>query len=120
MRTSKRCSCSNASADAGGNGSSGRRKSIRRASCRDCNSPVNGCSKPPMPQGTERASMPPPDLTFDVDEAVDRLVRFLSIEGVTGQEAAIGKVVMQALVDAGIPRKAIHFDRAHERIPVPT
>jgi tripeptide aminopeptidase len=59
-------------------------------------------------------------LDFDTDQAVDRLMRFLSIEGVTGQEAAIGKAVMQDLVDAGIPRKAIRFDRAHERIPLPT
>jgi tripeptide aminopeptidase len=60
------------------------------------------------------------DLAFDTNHAVDRLVHFLSIEGVTGQEAAIGKAVVQALVDAGIPRKAIRFDRAKERIPLPT
>jgi tripeptide aminopeptidase len=57
---------------------------------------------------------------FDSDQAIDRLMRFLSIEGVTGQEAAIGKAVVQDLVAAGIPRKAIHFDHAHEHIPLPT
>jgi tripeptide aminopeptidase len=61
-----------------------------------------------------------PDLDIDTDQAVDRLLRFLSIEGVTGQEAAIGKAVVEALIAARIPRKAIHFDRAHERIPLPT
>src|SRR5437870_5285437 len=30
------------------------------------------------------------DLSFDVPRAIDRLVRFLAVEGVTGQEAAIG------------------------------
>src|SRR5262249_43241428 len=90
------------------------------ASCRDCNSLVNSCSRPPTPQGIERTSMPPPDLTFDADQAVDNLMRFLSVEGVTGQEAAIGKAVVQALLDAGVPRKAIRVDPAQERIPVPT
>src|SRR5437660_8764021 len=60
------------------------------------------------------------DLAFDTEQAIKRLMHFLSIEGVTGQEAAIGKAVVQALLDAGIPRKAIRFDRAHERIPLPT
>jgi tripeptide aminopeptidase len=47
-------------------------------------------------------------------------MRFLSIEGVTGHEAAIAKAVVQDLVQAGVSRKAIRFDRAHERIPLPT
>lgn len=64
--------------------------------------------------------MPQPLLTSDADQAVDRLLHFLSIEGVTGQEAAIGKAVVQALVDAGIPRKAIRFDQANEQIPLRT
>jgi tripeptide aminopeptidase len=64
--------------------------------------------------------MPDIHLAFDSERAVDRLFRFLSIEGVTGQEAAIGKVVVQELLEAGVPRKAIRFDRAHERIPLPT
>jgi tripeptide aminopeptidase len=61
-----------------------------------------------------------PDLAFDTDQAINRLLRFLAVEGVTGQEAAIGKAVVQALIEAGIPRKAIRFDRAQERIPLPT
>src|SRR5712692_7848148 len=64
--------------------------------------------------------MPTPFLAADMDQAVERLLHFLSIEGVTGQETAIGKAVVQALLDAGIPRKAIRFDRANERIPLPT
>src|SRR5436309_3340802 len=64
--------------------------------------------------------MPERDLAFDVGQAVDRLLAFLSVEGITGQEAAIGKVVVQALVTAGVPRKAIRFDRAQKQIPLPT
>jgi tripeptide aminopeptidase len=64
--------------------------------------------------------MPLPYLAFDKDEAIHCLLRFLAVEGITGQEAAIGKAVLQSLVEAGIPRKAIRFDRAPERIPLPT
>ena len=64
--------------------------------------------------------MPQTHLAFDKDQAINRLMRFLAVEGITGQEAAIGKEVVQALVEAGIPRKMIRFDRAHEQIPLPT
>ncbi|HLJ96781.1 MAG TPA: M20/M25/M40 family metallo-hydrolase [Gemmataceae bacterium] len=60
------------------------------------------------------------DFSVDTDRAVDRLLHFLSIEGVTGEEAAIGKAVVQALLEAGIPRRAIRFDQANKRIPLPT
>lgn len=60
------------------------------------------------------------DLAFDVNQASARLLHFLAIEGVTGQEQAIGQAVLKALVEAGVPRRAIHFDKAHERIPLPT
>jgi tripeptide aminopeptidase len=60
------------------------------------------------------------DYSFDADRAIKRLLRFLAIEGVTGAEAAIGKAVAQELVRAGVPRRAIHFDAAHEQIPLPT
>src|SRR5438128_2004161 len=60
------------------------------------------------------------DLAFDTEQAIKRLMHFLSIEGVTGQEAAISKAVVQALLDAGIPRKTIRFDQANKRIPLPT
>ncbi len=60
------------------------------------------------------------DLTFDTDAALARLPRFLSVEGITGQEREIGREVVRALAEEGIPRRAMTFDRAHERIPVPT
>jgi tripeptide aminopeptidase len=64
--------------------------------------------------------MPDLDLSVDPETAISRLLRFLAVEGVTGHEKAIGQEVVKALVDAGVPRKAIHFDKAHEQIPVPT
>src|SRR6202171_5031587 len=64
--------------------------------------------------------MPDGDLPFDVDRAVARLLRFLAIEGITGQEAAIGRDVVQVLTEAGLPRRTIRFDRAQELIPLPT
>jgi tripeptide aminopeptidase len=59
-------------------------------------------------------------LTFDVRQAVARLLRFLSVEGVTGNEAAIGRDVAEALVEAGVPRRAARFDDANTRIPLAT
>jgi tripeptide aminopeptidase len=64
--------------------------------------------------------MSEPDLTFDVAGAVDRLMHLLSVEGVTGRERAIGRAVVATLSDAGVPRRAMRFDDANERIPLPT
>jgi len=60
------------------------------------------------------------DLTIDRDAAVQRLMRFLAVEGVTGQEGAIAREVTAALVDAGVPRSAIRHDTANHRIPLTT
>jgi tripeptide aminopeptidase len=60
------------------------------------------------------------DLSVDAEPAIALLLRFLSVEGITGQEEAIGREVIRALTEAGVPRRAIGFDRAHERIPLPT
>ena len=59
-------------------------------------------------------------IPLDVAAAEDHLMRFLSVEGVTGQEAAIAAAVSDALKKAGVPASAIRFDEAHKRIPVPT
>jgi tripeptide aminopeptidase len=64
--------------------------------------------------------MPDLDLTIDEAGAVARLLRFLAVKGVTGQEEAIGHDVAAALVAGGVPRKWIRFDDAHTRIPLPT
>ena len=64
--------------------------------------------------------MTQPDLTIDRDAAIQRLMRFLAVEGTTGNEAAIAREVTAALVEAGVPRAAIRHDTANQRIPLPT
>jgi tripeptide aminopeptidase len=60
------------------------------------------------------------DLSFDENAALDRLMRFLAVEGITGEEQAIARTVARELESVGVPRRAIRHDNAHERIPVPT
>ncbi|AMV30422.1 Peptidase T [Gemmata sp. SH-PL17] len=62
----------------------------------------------------------PPEIKFDTAAAVQRLVRFLGINAITGHEAPIGKELVAALKEVGVPAKAISFDDAHTRIPEPT
>lgn len=59
-------------------------------------------------------------VAVDTDAAVARLMRFLEVEGVTGREARIGKELVAALKEAGVPARCIRFDDAHTRIPLPT
>jgi tripeptide aminopeptidase len=47
-------------------------------------------------------------------------MRFLAVEGVTGQEAAIAAAVTDELKKVGVPAAAIRFDTVHKRILVPT
>jgi tripeptide aminopeptidase len=64
--------------------------------------------------------MPASDGLLDSEAAIDLLMRFLAVEGVTGHEKAIGREVVAGLAEAGVSRKAMHFDTANERIPLPT
>src|SRR5262245_16586250 len=57
---------------------------------------------------------------LDVKAAEDHLMRFLSVEGVTGQEKAIAEAVSDELKKVGVPASAIRFDTVHKRIPLPT
>ena len=59
-------------------------------------------------------------IPLDVAAAEEYLMRFLSVEGVTGQEANIAASVVDALKNIGVPEAAIRFDDANERIPLPT
>ncbi len=61
-----------------------------------------------------------PVLTFDHEAAITRLLRFLAVEGITGQEGAVGREVAQALSEIGVPDRHVRFDRAQEKIPLPT
>ena len=47
-------------------------------------------------------------------------MRFLAVEGVTGKERAIGQDAVAALREAGVPADCIRFDKANEKIPLPT
>ncbi|MBL8794155.1 MAG: M20/M25/M40 family metallo-hydrolase [Planctomycetia bacterium] len=59
-------------------------------------------------------------IQFVEDRAIARLLRLLSVEGVTGREEAIAREVMTSLQEAGVGRRAMHFDEAHQKIPLPT
>ena len=64
--------------------------------------------------------MPQWEPPVDTAAAVDRLMRFLAVEGITGQEAAIGREVVAELKRLGVAGSAIKFDDANSRIPLPT
>ncbi len=59
-------------------------------------------------------------IPLDVRAAEQHLMRFLEVEGVTGQEAAIAAAVIDELKAVGVPESAIRFDDVHKRIPLPT
>jgi len=61
-----------------------------------------------------------PKSLVDVRAAEDHLMKFLSVEGVTGQEAAIAAAVSDELKKVGVPSSAIRFDDTNTRIPLPT
>src|SRR5215468_10529885 len=56
----------------------------------------------------------------DVKAAEDHLMRFLAIEGIPGQEKAIGEAVIDELKKIGVAASTIRFDDVHTRIPAPT
>lgn len=60
------------------------------------------------------------DIPLDVKSAEDHLMKFLSVEGVTGHEKAIAEAVIKELKAVGVPESAIRFDSVNERIPLPT
>ncbi len=57
---------------------------------------------------------------IDVDAAERHLMRFLEVEGITGEEAAIADAVSDELKKVGVPASAIRFDTVNQRIPLPT
>ena len=60
------------------------------------------------------------EIPLDVKSAEEHLMRFLAVEGVTGQEKAIAEAVSDELKKIGVPASAIRFDTANKRIPLPT
>lgn len=57
---------------------------------------------------------------YDSEAAVNRLMRLLSVEGITGQEAAVARELQAMLREAGVPAEAVSCDDANTRIPLPT
>jgi tripeptide aminopeptidase len=64
--------------------------------------------------------MPTPAFELDTAAAIQRLLRFLAVNAITGHETAIGKELVTALKEVGVPASAITYDDAHTRIPEPT
>lgn len=56
----------------------------------------------------------------DASEAEDRLMRYIGVDGITGEEAAIANLIADDLRALGVPADAIRFDDANTRIPLPT
>jgi tripeptide aminopeptidase len=59
-------------------------------------------------------------IPLDVKAAEAHLMKFLAVEGVTGHESAIAAAVTDELRGVGVPKSAVRFDDAHQRIPLPT
>src|SRR5262249_16831525 len=59
-------------------------------------------------------------IPLDTKSAEEHLMRFLRVEGLSGQEKAIGEAVVDELKKVGVPVSAIRFDNVYERIPAPT
>ena len=57
---------------------------------------------------------------LDVASAEAYLMRYLAIEGVTGQEKAIAEAIRDDLIALGVPADAIRFDGVAAKIPLPT
>ena len=57
---------------------------------------------------------------IDHEAATEVLMRLLAVEGITGQEEAVGQELVTTLRKAGVPARAIKFDKVHKTIPVPT
>jgi len=57
---------------------------------------------------------------LDAKAAEAHLMRFLAVDGITGEEKAIAEAVIDELTKVGVPKNAIRFDDANKRIPVPT
>jgi tripeptide aminopeptidase len=57
---------------------------------------------------------------LDVASAEKYLMRYLAIDGVTGQEEAIANAIRDDLIALGVPASAIRFDDVAAKIPLPT
>lgn len=58
--------------------------------------------------------------TIDKTQATDLLMRFLAVQGITGQEKNISRTIQTALKEVGLTSRQLQYDDANSRIPVPT
>ncbi|MGF1582402.1 MAG: M20/M25/M40 family metallo-hydrolase [Gemmataceae bacterium] len=66
---------------------------------------------------TEKVAAP---LEFDVERSIGWLMEVLAVEGTTGQEKAISEKIIEILTSVGVPESDISYDKANEKIPLPT
>lgn len=59
-------------------------------------------------------------IPLDVAAAEDRLLRYLAIEGQSGQEKAIAEAIAKDLQAMGVPASGIRYDAVHTKITLPT
>lgn len=64
--------------------------------------------------------MSAPNIPLDVKAAEEHLLRFLAVEGLSGQETAIAAAVVDELKKVGVPASAIRHDNVAKKIPLPT
>ncbi len=64
--------------------------------------------------------MPKASQHLDVALAENLLLRYLAIDGVTGQEELIAKAIRDDLIAIGVPAASIRFDGVAAKIPLPT
>ena len=57
---------------------------------------------------------------MDKEIALKDLMKFLSIEGITGHEKNIAFEVKKNLIESKVPEEFIFFDEANKHIPFPT
>lgn len=58
-------------------------------------------------------------IPVDVKSAEDRLMRYLAIEGQSGEEKMIAEAVAADLKAVGVPASAIRYDSVHKKIDLP-
>jgi tripeptide aminopeptidase len=59
-------------------------------------------------------------MAVDTGAAIERLMQFLAVPGITGEEAKIAKAIQASLKEAGVAPRFVKFDDVNTRIPVPT
>ena len=59
-------------------------------------------------------------MPVDTAAALKRLMNFLAVPGITGEEAKIAKEIQAALKAAGVAPRFVKFDDVNTRIPAPT